>query len=73
MFVDAGELGKSRGRTNRPVAGIHYYRRENAPRSTIAARSLSPTPFVVEAKAVELFRFVLFFGTGQTWVYFIAP
>lgn len=55
MFVDARELGKSRVRTNHSVAGIHYYRGEYVPKSTLCSPSFSLTPFVLQVKVVELF------------------
>lgn len=58
MFVDARELlGKSRVRTNHSVAGIHYYRREYVPKSTLHSPSFSRTPFVLQVKVVEHFFF----------------
>lgn len=61
VFVDARELGKSRVRTNHSVAGIHYYRREYVPKSTLRSPpSLSPAPFLLQVKVVEHFFFFFF-------------
>lgn len=57
VFVDARELSKSRVRTNHSVAGIHYYRREYVPKSTLHSPSLSLTPFVLQVKVVEHYFF----------------
>lgn len=57
VFVDARELGKSRVRTNHSVAGIHYYRREYVPKSTLHSPSFSLTPFVLQVKVVEHYFF----------------
>lgn len=46
VFVDARELGKSRVRTNHSVAGIHYYRRGNVPKSTLHSPSLPRSLFL---------------------------
>lgn len=74
MFVDARELGKSRVRTNHSVAGIHYYRREYVPKSTLRSPpSLSPAPFLLQVKVVEHFFFFFFFKAGETWAYFMVP
>lgn len=61
MFVDARELGKSRVRTNHSVAGIHYYRREYVPKSTLHSPSFSLTPCVLQVKVVEHYFFFLSF------------
>lgn len=68
------ELGKSRGRTNHSVAGIHYYHSEYVPKSTHRSASFSLTLFVLQVKVVEhFFFFFLFFKAGETWAYFMVP
>lgn len=60
MFVDARELGKSRVRTNHSVAGIHYYRREYVPKSTLRSPPLSLSsslPFTSESSGTFFFFF----------------
>lgn len=61
VFVDAGELSESRGATNHPVAGIHYYHREPVPKSTPGSASLSLRLLVLQVKVVEHFFFHLSF------------
>ena len=59
VFVDARELGKSRVRTNHSVAGIHYYRREYVPKSTLRSPPFlsSSLPFTSESSGTFFFFF----------------
>ena len=61
VFVDARELGKSRVRTNHSVAGIHYYRREYVPKSTLRSPLFlsSSLPFTSESSGTFFFFFSL--------------
>ena len=74
VFVDARELGKSRVRTNHSVAGIHYYRREYVPKSTLRSPPFlsSSLPFTSESSGTFFF-FFFFFKAGETWAYFMVP
>ena len=64
VFVDARELGKSRVRTNHSVAGIHYYRGEHVPKSTLRSPSFSPDSLRFTSESSGTF-FVFFFP--QSW------
>lgn len=65
VFVDARELGKSRGRTNHSVAGIHYYRREHVPKSTLHSPAFLSTSLRFTSESSGTFSFLFFFS--QSW------